>query len=127
MNTFTARTQGVAGTRSAAVGRGRCQPRAGARRPAPATRALFGFGEQEQAAPAPAPVVTPASPEGVPPPPVTPEQTPLTFGFCENAERQNSRAAMMGFVSLLLVEAIAGKGLLEIIGIEVGNGIDIGF
>lgn len=48
-------------------------------------------------------------------------------GFVDNAEVTNSRAAMIGFFALLLLEAVTGKGILELMGIEVGNGIDIGF
>ena len=78
-------------------------------------------------------------------------------GFVDNAEKINSRAAMIGFFGVIIVEAVrctrpapalraqgcaplrpsvlltrlaaqlAGKGLLELIGIETGNGIDIGF
>ena len=68
-----------------------------------------------------------ASPPGVPPPPIVPVIEPATFGFVENAERQNSRASMIGWWSLLLVEAVAGKGLLEIAGFEVGKGINFTF
>jgi len=49
-------------------------------------------------------------------------QKPL-FGFVENAERFNSRASMIGIVAIVLVEAIAGRGLLEVLGFEVGNGL----
>jgi hypothetical protein len=52
---------------------------------------------------------------------------PATFGFVENAERMNSRASMVGFVSLLLVEGIFGKGLLELVGVDVGHGIAFTF
>lgn len=42
------------------------------------------------------------------------------------AEKMNSRAAMIGFFSLLAVEAIAGKGLLELLGLNIGKGLNIG-
>ena len=45
----------------------------------------------------------------------------------DNAEVINSRAAMIGFFALILLEAVAGKGILELLGVETGNGIDIGF
>ena len=48
-------------------------------------------------------------------------------GFVDNAEVINSRAAMIGFFALILLEAVAGKGILELLGVETGNGIDIGF
>lgn len=67
-----------------------------------------------------------APPKGVSQPPRSPVTPPPKFGFVENAEVMNSRAAMIGFFSLLLVEAVAGKGLLELIGVTVGKGLDIG-
>jgi len=68
-----------------------------------------------------------SSPPGVPPPPIIPTMEPATFGFVENAERMNSRAACVGFFSLLAVEGIFGKGLLEIVGVDVGHGIAFTF
>ena len=67
------------------------------------------------------------SPPGVPPPPVVPVLEPGKIGFVENAERWNSRASMVGWWSLLLVELVAGKGLLEIMGFTVGKGINFTF
>ena len=63
----------------------------------------------------------------VPPPPYVPVLKPGSFGFVENAERWNSRASMVGWWSLLLVELVAGKGLLEIFGFTVGKGINFTF
>ena len=68
-----------------------------------------------------------ASPPGVPPPPVVPVLEPGKIGFVENAERWNSRASMVGWWSLLIVELVAGKGLLEIMGFTVGKGINFTF
>ena len=68
-----------------------------------------------------------ATPPGVPPPPYVPVLKPGSFGFVENAERWNSRASMVGWWSLLLVELVAGKGLLEIFGFTVGKGINFTF
>lgn len=62
-------------------------------------------------------------PEGVTPPPQQPSVPAPKFGWVDNAERLNSRAAMIGFFALLLVEAIAGRGLLEMMGANVGNGL----
>ena len=62
-----------------------------------------------------------------PPPPYVPVLKPGSFGFVENAERWNSRASMVGWWSLLLVELVAGKGLLEIFGFTVGKGINFTF
>jgi len=67
-----------------------------------------------------------APPSGVSQPPRSPVQPPPKFGFVENAEVLNSRAAMIGFFALLAVEAVAGKGLLELLGVTVGKGLDIG-
>ena len=67
-----------------------------------------------------------APPSGVSQPPRSPVTPPPKFGFVENAEVLNSRAAMIGFFALLAVEAIAGKGLLELVGVTVGKGLDIG-
>lgn len=68
-----------------------------------------------------------ATPPGVPPPPSVPVLEPGKIGFVENAERWNSRASMVGWWSLLLVELVAGKGLLEIMGFTVGKGINFTF
>lgn len=64
-------------------------------------------------------------PSGVPPPPEEPDLQPSKFGFVENAEVQNSRAAMVGFFALLFVEGVTGKALLELIGFRVGFGLNI--
>lgn len=47
------------------------------------------------------------------------------FGFVDNAERMNSRAAMIGFFILLAIEGVTGKGLLELAGFKVGEGLDL--
>lgn len=52
-------------------------------------------------------------PKGVPPPPEEPNLEPPKFGFVENAERMNSRAAMVGFFALLAVEAYFQTGSLN--------------
>eukprot|EP00891_Asterochloris_glomerata_P000349 jgi/Astpho2/349/Aster-02226 len=62
-------------------------------------------------------------PEGVTPPRKTPEISPPTFGFVEKAERWNSRACMIGFFALLIVELFAKRGLLEMLGFKVGQGL----
>jgi hypothetical protein len=68
-----------------------------------------------------------ASPPGVPPPPIVPVAQPPLFGFVDNAERWNSRASMVGWWSLLLVEGVAGKGLLDLVGVKTGQGINFTF
>jgi|EP00670_Eutreptiella_braarudii_P000726 hypothetical protein len=65
--------------------------------------------------------------QDVPEPRASPKFTESPIGFVKNAEIFNSRAAMVGFFALLLVEALLGQPLLTFIGIEVGQGIDIGF
>ena len=67
------------------------------------------------------------APAGVPPPPVIPVQRPATFGFVDNAERWNGRASMVGWWSLLAVEAVAGRGLLDVLGFDTGHGINFTF
>eukprot|EP00192_Tetraselmis_astigmatica_P025495 CAMPEP_0117682046 /NCGR_PEP_ID=MMETSP0804-20121206/19386_1 /TAXON_ID=1074897 /ORGANISM="Tetraselmis astigmatica, Strain CCMP880" /LENGTH=60 /DNA_ID=CAMNT_0005492003 /DNA_START=836 /DNA_END=1015 /DNA_ORIENTATION=- len=52
-----------------------------------------------------------------------PDLSPANYGFNYNAEKLNSRAAMIGFFSLLVLEAVSGKGLFELLGLEIGNGI----
>ena len=37
-----------------------------------------------------------------------------TFGFTPEAEKINGRLAMLGFVSLLLLEALTGHGLISL-------------
>ncbi|KAJ9528817.1 hypothetical protein V8C86DRAFT_2901426 [Haematococcus lacustris] len=65
----------------------------------------------------------------VPPPAgvTLPKQQPVmpapTFGFVANAEKINSRACMLGFFALIAVEAIAHRGLLEMLGLKVGSGL----
>lgn len=59
-------------------------------------------------------------------PPRQPEVPPAKFGFNDYAERINSRACMIGFFALIAVEAITGQPFLQTLGIQVGNGLDIG-
>ena len=53
--------------------------------------------------------------------------TPKRLGWTSKAERWNSRAAMGGFVLILLIEGVSGRGILELFGVSIGNGLDIGF
>ena len=39
-------------------------------------------------------------------------------GFNEYAEQLNGRAAMVGFLALVLIELLTGKGLLTLIGLK---------
>ena len=95
-------------------------------------------------------LLNPAGLQGVTQPPATPAIPSAKFGFVENAERINSRAAMVrllaatsgalqltlssrcysilfvlqiGFFALIAVEVILGRGLLETVGLRVGNGL----
>jgi len=49
-------------------------------------------------------------------PSVTPNTQEPKFGFNKYAERLNGRAAMIGFVALLLMELLTGQGLLAWLG-----------
>jgi hypothetical protein len=44
------------------------------------------------------------------------EQGESRFGFTEYAELINGRLAMLGFVALIAIEVVTGKGFLQIIG-----------
>lgn len=66
-------------------------------------------------------------PQGVTLPPRKPTMRASTFGFVSNAEVLNSRAAMIGFFAILLVELVAGQGLLDMLGFATGNGLGFEF
>lgn len=51
-------------------------------------------------------------------PSVTPDLENPKFGFNSYAERLNSRAAMIGFAAILLIEYLTGKGLLAWLGLQ---------
>ena len=50
-------------------------------------------------------------------PSVTPELEDPKFGFNSYAERLNSRAAMVGFAAIIIIEYVTGKGLLAWLGL----------
>ena len=50
-------------------------------------------------------------------PSVTPDLEDPKFGFNSYAERLNSRAAMIGFAGILLIEYLTGKGFLAWLGL----------
>jgi hypothetical protein len=56
-----------------------------------------------------------------PKPTVTPKFEEPKFGFNGYAERLNSRAAMLGFVLVLLIEFFTGQGLLSWLGLFVNK------
>lgn len=64
-------------------------------------------------------------PAGVQVPRTQPKLSEPFLGFTKTAEVWNSRACMMGLIGTFIVELILNKGVLEIIGFEVGKGLDI--
>lgn len=50
-------------------------------------------------------------------PTVTPTIARPKTGFTAYAERLNGRAAMLGFVAVLVIEFVTGKGLLAWLGL----------
>ncbi|KAJ4969776.1 hypothetical protein NE237_002875 [Protea cynaroides] len=65
------------------------------------------------------------SPPSVELPKVEPKFTPPFLGFTKTAEIWNSRACMIGLIGTFIVELILHKGILQIIGVDVGKGLDI--
>ncbi|KAJ0263654.1 hypothetical protein HA466_0021280 [Hirschfeldia incana] len=64
-------------------------------------------------------------PQGVIVPKVEPKFEPAFLGFTFTAEIWNSRACMIGLIGTFIVELILNKGILQIIGVEVGKGLDL--
>ncbi|KAF6164787.1 hypothetical protein GIB67_011177 [Kingdonia uniflora] len=64
-------------------------------------------------------------PAGVEIPKVEPKFSAPFLGFTKTAEIWNSRACMIGLIGTFIVELILNKGILQLIGIEVGKGLDI--
>uniref|UniRef100_A0A7C9E9D6 Uncharacterized protein n=1 Tax=Opuntia streptacantha TaxID=393608 RepID=A0A7C9E9D6_OPUST len=64
-------------------------------------------------------------PEGVVLPKVEPKFKPPVIGFTRTAEIWNSRACMIGLIGTFIVELVLNKGILQVIGVEVGKGLDI--
>ncbi|EOA21833.1 hypothetical protein CARUB_v10002300mg [Capsella rubella] len=64
-------------------------------------------------------------PEGVVVPKVQPKSQPAFLGFTQTAEIWNSRACMIGLIGTFIVELILNKGILELIGVEIGKGLDL--
>ena len=50
-------------------------------------------------------------------PTITPNLEEPKFGFNSYAERLNSRAAMIGFAAIILIEYLTGKGFLAWLGL----------
>ncbi|XP_051113812.1 light-harvesting complex-like protein OHP1, chloroplastic [Andrographis paniculata] len=64
-------------------------------------------------------------PAGVELPKELPKLQPPVAGFTRTAEVWNSRACMIGIISVFILELILNKGLLEIFGLEIGKGLDL--
>ncbi|KDP35667.1 hypothetical protein JCGZ_09105 [Jatropha curcas] len=64
-------------------------------------------------------------PSGVELPKVEPKFKAPFLGFTRTAEIWNSRACMIGLIGTFIVELILNKGILQVIGVEVGKGLDL--
>lgn len=51
------------------------------------------------------------------PPLIVPQQVRPKYGFNRTAERLNGRAAMVGFIAVVLIEAVTGHGLMHWLGL----------
>ncbi|KAA8518930.1 hypothetical protein F0562_016296 [Nyssa sinensis] len=64
-------------------------------------------------------------PAGVELPKVEPKFQPPFLGFTKTAEIWNSRACMIGLIGTFIVELIINKGILQVIGVDIGKGLDL--
>ncbi|EEF30819.1 light-harvesting complex-like protein OHP1, chloroplastic [Ricinus communis] len=64
-------------------------------------------------------------PPGVELPKVQPKFVAPFLGFTRTAEIWNSRACMIGLIGTFIVELILNKGILQVIGVDVGKGLDL--
>ncbi|PIN07598.1 hypothetical protein CDL12_19834 [Handroanthus impetiginosus] len=64
-------------------------------------------------------------PPGVELPKEQPKFQAPFLGFTKTAEIWNSRACMIGLIGTFIVELILNKGILQIIGVDVGKGLDL--
>lgn len=64
-------------------------------------------------------------PAGVELPKVEPKFKAPFAGFTRTAEIWNSRACMIGLIGTFIVELILNRGILQLIGVEIGKGLDI--
>ncbi|KAJ1402629.1 light-harvesting complex-like protein OHP1, chloroplastic [Sesbania bispinosa] len=64
-------------------------------------------------------------PAGVEFPKVQPQFQAPFLGFTKTAEVWNSRACMIGIIGVFIVEFIINKGILQVIGVDVGKGLDL--
>ncbi|KAF2303189.1 hypothetical protein GH714_014441 [Hevea brasiliensis] len=58
-------------------------------------------------------------------PKVEPKFRAPFLGFTRTAETWNSRACMIGIIGVFILEFILNKGILQVIGVEVGKGLDL--
>jgi len=61
-------------------------------------------------------------PSGVIPAAKAPKDSETRIGFNPTAELLNSRAAMIGFFLVLIIEGLTGKGILTFFGLKIGSG-----
>lgn len=64
-------------------------------------------------------------PTGVEAPRQEPKLPSPFLGFTRTAEIWNSRACMIGLIGTFIVELLIQKGILQVIGIEIGKGLDL--
>ncbi|CAN8270027.1 unnamed protein product [Cochlearia groenlandica] len=64
-------------------------------------------------------------PQGMIVPKKEPKFEKAFLGFTYTAETWNSRACMIGLIGTFIVELILNKGILEIIGVDIGKGLDL--
>ncbi|XP_058209119.1 light-harvesting complex-like protein OHP1, chloroplastic isoform X1 [Rhododendron vialii] len=64
-------------------------------------------------------------PSGVELPKVEPQFKAPFLGFTRTAEIWNSRACMIGLIGTFVVELIINKGILQLIGVDIGKGLDL--
>ncbi|KAF8402952.1 hypothetical protein HHK36_011045 [Tetracentron sinense] len=64
-------------------------------------------------------------PAGLELPKVDPKFKAPFLGFTKTAEIWNSRACMIGLIGTFIVELIFNKSILQMIGVDVGKGLDI--
>ncbi|XP_062218237.1 light-harvesting complex-like protein OHP1, chloroplastic [Phragmites australis] len=58
-------------------------------------------------------------------PRVQPKLSEPFQGFTKNAEVWNSRPCMIGLIGTFIVELMLNKGILQMIGVTVGKGLDL--
>ncbi|KAK4270353.1 hypothetical protein QN277_023396 [Acacia crassicarpa] len=58
-------------------------------------------------------------------PKVQPQFKAPFLGFTKTAEIWNSRACMIGIIGVFIVELIINKGILQVLGVDIGKGLDL--